>query len=89
MHIMSTCTMYFILLSLNFLLLCICDIAYVVCVQQCHSDMCKILTKNIDCIIDFDLTFIIKRCRIVLDGSFLDTTHHGAADAPPNRACIW
>ena len=60
--------MYFVLLRLNF---CSCAfvIAYVVCAQQCRSDMCKILAKNIDCIVDLDQTIIVKRCSIEISSA--------------------
>ena len=59
--------MYFVLHVYCVLTFCSCAslIAYVVCAQWCRSDMCKILTKNIDCIIDLNQTIIVKICSIV------------------------
>ena len=61
--------MYFVLLH-PYCVLTFCSCASVIAyAQQCHSDMCKILTKNIDCIIDLDQTIIVKRCSIVISSA--------------------
>ena len=63
-YIISTCTMYSVLLRLNFLQLWL--LTWYARSSVVAIIMCKILTKNIDCIVDLDHTRLLSSKDAVL-----------------------